>query len=36
MRAVLSVNGALLLILGLVPGALMALCAQAVVQMLAT
>ncbi|MBS0499801.1 MAG: NADH-quinone oxidoreductase subunit NuoN [Ottowia sp.] len=36
MRATLSVNGALLLILGLVPGALMALCAQAVVQMLAT
>ena len=36
MRATLSVNGALLLILGLVPGALMSLCAQAIVQMLAT
>ena len=36
MRATLSVNGALLLVLGLVPGALMALCAQAVVQMLST
>ncbi|MEZ5608354.1 MAG: NADH-quinone oxidoreductase subunit NuoN [Burkholderiaceae bacterium] len=36
MRATLSVNGALLLILGLVPGALMTLCAQAIVQMLAT
>ncbi len=35
-RAVLSLNGALLLILGLVPGGLMALCANAVVQMLAT
>lgn len=34
MRAVLSVNGALLLILGVVPGALMTLCARAVVQML--
>jgi len=36
MRAVLSVNGALLLILGIVPGSLMALCAKAIVQMLAT
>ena len=36
MRATLSVNGALLLVLGLVPGALMALCAQAIVQMLST
>ena len=36
MRAVLTVNGALLLILGLVPGALMALCAKAIVQMLVT
>ena len=36
MRATLSVNGALLLVLGLVPGALMALCAQAIVQMLGT
>ena len=35
-RAVLSVNGALVLILGLVPGGLMALCANAVVQMLGT
>ncbi|MDO5290145.1 MAG: NADH-quinone oxidoreductase subunit NuoN [Pseudomonadota bacterium] len=36
MRAVLSLNGALLLILGVLPGALMALCAQAIVQMLAS
>ena len=36
MRAVLSLNGALLLILGIVPGALMALCAKAIVQMLVT
>lgn len=35
-RAVLSLNGALLLILGLVPGGLMALCANAVRQMLTT
>jgi NADH-quinone oxidoreductase subunit N len=35
-RAVLSINGALLLILGLLPGGLMALCANAVVQMLGT
>jgi len=34
-RAVLSVNGALLLLVGLVPGGLMALCADAVVKMLA-
>jgi NADH-quinone oxidoreductase subunit N len=34
-RAVLSLNGALLLVLGLLPGGLMALCASAVVQMLA-
>ncbi len=33
-RAVLSLNGALLLVLGIVPGGLMALCANAVVQML--
>ncbi len=33
-RAVLSMNGALLLALGLVPGGLMALCANAIVQML--
>ena len=36
MRAVLSVNGALLLVLGILPGALMPLCARAVVQMLST
>lgn len=36
MRAVLSLNGALLLVLGIVPGALMTLCARAIVQMLAT
>jgi len=35
-RAVLSVNGALVLALGIVPGGLMALCANAVVQMLGT
>jgi NADH-quinone oxidoreductase subunit N len=35
-RAVLSINGALLLILGLIPGGLMALCAKAVLQMLST
>ena len=35
-RAVLSVNGALVLILGLIPGGLMTLCAQAIVQMLTT
>ncbi len=35
-RAVLSINGALVLFLGLVPGGLMALCANAVVQMLGT
>lgn len=35
-RAVLSVNGALVLILGIVPGGLMALCANAVVQMMKT
>ncbi len=35
-RAVLSINGALVLFLGLVPGSLMALCANAVVQMLGT
>ena len=36
MRALLSVNGALLLVLGILPGALMTLCARAVVQMLST
>ena len=35
-RAVLSVNGLLVLLLGIVPGGLMALCAQAVLQMLST
>jgi NADH-quinone oxidoreductase subunit N len=35
-RAVLSVNGALLILLGLLPGGLMTLCANAVLQMLAT
>ena len=35
-RAVLSINGALLLVLGLLPGGLMALCANAIVQMLGT
>lgn len=35
-RAVLAVNGALVLILGLVPGGLLALCAQAIVKTLAT
>ncbi len=35
-RAVLSVNGALVLILGIVPGGLMTLCANAVVQMMKT
>jgi NADH-quinone oxidoreductase subunit N len=34
-RAVLTVNGALILILGILPGGLMALCAQAIVSMLA-
>ncbi|KQP22506.1 NADH-quinone oxidoreductase subunit NuoN [Pseudorhodoferax sp. Leaf267] len=35
-RAVLSVNGALVLLLGIVPGGLMALCAQAIVLTLGT
>ena len=35
-RAVLSINGALILLLGLMPGALMTLCLQAIVQMLGT
>ena len=34
-RAVLSVKGALILILGIVPGGLMALCAKAIVATLA-
>ena len=36
MRWVLSVNGLLVLVLGIVPGALMGLCARAITQMLAT
>ena len=36
MRAMLSLNGVSLLVLGIVPGALMALCAKAIVQMLGT
>ena len=35
-RAVLSLNGALILVLGILPGGLMALCAQAIVKMLQT
>ena len=35
-RVVLSINGALVLILGLMPSGLMALCANAIVQMLGT
>ncbi|PIQ51804.1 MAG: NADH-quinone oxidoreductase subunit NuoN [Comamonadaceae bacterium CG12_big_fil_rev_8_21_14_0_65_59_15] len=35
-RAVLSLNGALLLLVGLLPGGLMALCADAIVKMLAS
>ncbi|WP_431275761.1 NADH-quinone oxidoreductase subunit NuoN [Variovorax ureilyticus] len=35
-RAVLTVNGALILILGILPGGLMALCARAIVATLAT
>ena len=34
-RSVLSVNGALVLVLGIVPGGLMTLCAQAVASLLA-
>jgi NADH-quinone oxidoreductase subunit N len=34
-RSVLSINGALVLILGVVPGGLMALCAQAIASLLA-
>jgi NADH-quinone oxidoreductase subunit N len=33
MRALLSLNGALLLILGIVPGALLALCANVFIRM---
>jgi len=35
-RAVLSLNGALILVLGIVPGGLMTLCAQAIVKTLGT
>jgi NADH-quinone oxidoreductase subunit N len=35
-RAVLSVNGLLVLVLGMLPGGLMALCAQAVAAMITT
>jgi len=35
-RAVLTINAALLLVLGLLPGGLMTLCANAVLKMLAT
>jgi NADH-quinone oxidoreductase subunit N len=34
-RVVLSINGLLVLVLGIVPGALMSLCASSVAQMLA-
>ena len=36
MKGVMSVNAALLLVLGLIPGGLMELCAKAAIQMLAT
>ena len=35
-RTVLSINGALILVLGIMPGGLMSLCAKAVMQMLGT
>jgi len=35
-RVVLTINGALVLILGLVPGGLMTLCAQAIVKTLSS
>jgi NADH-quinone oxidoreductase subunit N len=35
-RVVLSINGALVLVLGLLPGGLMTLCAQAIVKTLGT
>jgi NADH-quinone oxidoreductase subunit N len=35
-RVVLSINGALILILGMLPGGLMALCAKAIVSTLGT
>jgi NADH-quinone oxidoreductase subunit N len=36
MRAVLSINGLAVLVFGLLPGGLMALCAEAIVKALAT
>jgi NADH-quinone oxidoreductase subunit N len=33
-RVVLTINGALVLVLGILPGGLMTLCAQAIVKML--
>ena len=35
-RAILSVNGAAVLLLGLLPGGLMAMCVQAIVKTLST
>jgi NADH-quinone oxidoreductase subunit N len=35
-RVVLTINGALILILGILPGGLMALCANAIVRTLGT
>ena len=35
-RIVLTINGALILLLGILPGGLMTLCAQAIVRMLAS
>ena len=35
-RVVLTINGALVLLLGILPGGLMTLCAQAIVRMLTT
>ena len=35
-RAILSVNGAAVLLLGVLPGGLMAMCVQAIVKTLAT
>ena len=35
-RAILSLNGAAVLVLGLLPGGLMAMCVQAIVKTLAT
>ena len=35
-RVVLTINGALVLVLGILPGGLMTLCAQAILKMLTT